>query len=116
MVSGEGPALLGRIWLEEHKLNWPRIKELTLHDKQLGEILQKHAQLFGAGLGTLQETKAKIHVDPTATPVFHKARQVAYGKKLSKTWKDLRRQGPLNPSNILSGPHPLSQPYRVMAQ
>ena len=40
VVSGEGPALLGRNWLEEIKLNWPRIKQLTAHDKRLGEILQ----------------------------------------------------------------------------
>ena len=78
VVSGEGPALLGRNWLEEIKLNWPRIKQLTSHDKRLGEILPKHAQLFGKGLGTLQGTKAKIHVDPTATPIFHKARPVPY--------------------------------------
>ena len=28
---------------------------------------------------------------------------------MSKTWKGLRRQGPLNPCNNRSGPHPLSQ-------
>ena len=78
VVSGEGPVLLGRNWLEEIKLNWPRIKQPTAHDKRLREILQKHAQLFGEGLGTLQGIKAKIHVDPKATPIFHKARPVPY--------------------------------------
>ena len=73
VVGGKGPALLGRNWLEKIKLNWPIIKQLSSHNKRLEEILQKHAQLFEEGLGTLQGTKAKIHVDPTATPIFHKA-------------------------------------------
>ena len=78
VVGGKGPALLGRNWLEKIKLNWPIIKQLSSHNKRLEEILQKHAQLFEEGLGTLQGTKAKIHVDPTATPILHKARSVPY--------------------------------------
>ncbi|KAL9978544.1 hypothetical protein ACROYT_G016071 [Oculina patagonica] len=97
--SGEGPALLGRNWLEEIKLNWPRIKQLTSHDKRLEEILQKHAQLFGEGLGTLQGTKAKIHVDPTATPIFHKARPVPYAlrEKIEQDLERLEKAGTIEP-------------------
>ena len=99
VVSGEGPALLGRNWLEEIKLNWPRIKQLTSHDKRLGEILQKHAQLFGKDLGTLQGTKAKIHVDPTATPIFHKARPVPYAlrEKIEQELERLEKAGTIEP-------------------
>ena len=78
VVAGKGPALLGRNWLEKIKLNWPIVKQLSSHNKRLEDILQKHAQLFEEGLGTLQEATAKIHVDPTATPIFHKARPVPY--------------------------------------
>ena len=78
VVKEEGPALLGRNWLGEIKIDWPRIKQLTSHDKRPEEILQKHAPLFGEGLGALQGTKTRIHVDPTATPMFHKARPVPY--------------------------------------
>lgn len=78
VVPGEGPALLGRNWLEEIKLNWPRIKHRTSHDMRLEEILQKHAPLLEKGLGTLQGIKAKIHVDHTATPIVYKARPVPY--------------------------------------
>ena len=53
VVGGKGPALLGRNWLEKIKLNWPIIKQLSSHNKQLKEILQNHAQLFEEGLGTL---------------------------------------------------------------
>ena len=40
--------------------------------------MQKLAQLLEEGLETLQGTKAKIHVEPTATPIFHEARPVPY--------------------------------------
>ena len=53
VVGGKEPALLGRNWLEKIKLNWPIIKQLSSHNKRLKEILQKHAQLFEEGLGTL---------------------------------------------------------------
>ena len=87
VVGGKGPALLGRNWLEKIKLNWPIIKQLSSHNKRLEEILQKHAQLFEEGLGTLHGKKAKNHVDPTTTPIFHKARPVPYAMrgKLNKT-------------------------------
>ena len=52
--------------------------------------MQKHAQLFEEGLETLQGTKAKVHVDPTATPIFHKARPVPYALR-EKTEQDLER-------------------------
>ena len=90
VVKEEGPALLGRNRLEEIKINWPRIKQLTSHDKRRKEILQKHAPLFGEGLGTLQGTKARVQVDPTATPMFHKARPVPYAFR-EKIEQDLER-------------------------
>ena len=90
VVGGKGPALLGRNWLQKIKLNWPIIKQLSSHNKQLKEILQKRAQLFEEGLRTLQWTKAKIHVDPRATPIFHKARPVPYALR-AKTEQDLER-------------------------
>ena len=90
VVGGKGPSLLGRNWLEKIKLNWPIIKQLSSHYKRLQVILQKHAQLLEEGVGALQETKAKIHVDPTATPIFHKARPVPYALR-EKIEQDLER-------------------------
>lgn len=74
-------------WLEEIKLNWPRIKQPTSHDKRLEEILQKHAPPFGKDLGTLQGIKAKLHVDSTATRISMKPDQChrLSGGKLNKT-------------------------------
>ena len=58
--------------------------------------MQKHAQLFKEGLRTLQGlAKAKIHVDPTATPIFHKARLVPYAliEKIEQDLERLERAG-----------------------
>ena len=38
VAKRDGPALLGRYWLEEIKLNWQMIKHLTQHKKHLDEI------------------------------------------------------------------------------
>ena len=91
VVGGDGPALLGRNWLEEIKLNWLRNKHLSSHDKRLEEIMQKHVQLIEEGLGTLQGRKAEIHVDSTATPILHKARPVPYALREKKIEQDLER-------------------------
>ena len=57
------------------------------------------AQLFEEGLETLQGTKAKIHVDPTATPIFHKARPVPYAlrEKIEQDLERLERAGTIEP-------------------
>ena len=98
-MGGKGPALLGRNWLEKIKLSWPIIKQLSSHNKRLEEILQEHAQLFEEGLGTLQGTKAKIRVDPTATPIFHKATPVPYAlrEKIEQDLERLERAGTIEP-------------------
>ena len=62
-------------------------------------ILQKHTQLLEEGVGALQEVKAKIHVDPTATPIFHKARPVPYAlrEKIEQDLERLERAGTIEP-------------------
>ena len=99
VVGGDCPALLGRNWLEDIKLNWLRIKQLSSHDKRLQEILQKHLHLFEEGLGTLQGTKAKLQVDPTATPIFHKAIPEPYAlrEKIEQDLERLERVGTIEP-------------------
>ena len=44
-------------------------------------MLDSKKKLFEPGLGTLQGFKAKIHVDPAATPKFCKPRQVPYAMR-----------------------------------
>ena len=75
VVAGKGPALLGRDWLQHSGLEG---------------ILQKHAAVFQDELGELKGTKAKISVDPTVEPQFHKARPVPFALK-EKVEEELER-------------------------
>ena len=61
--------------------------------------MQKHAQLLEEGLETLQGTKAKIHVEPTATPIFHEARPVPYAlrEEIELDVERIERAGTIEP-------------------
>ena len=76
VVHGKGPSLLGRDWLQSLQLNWQEIH--SLYSCSLLEVLDKHAEIFKEGLGTLKGYQAKIYIDHDATPRFFKARSVPY--------------------------------------
>ena len=61
--------------------------------------MQKLAQLLEEGLETLQGTKAKIHVEPTATPIFHEARPVPYAlrEEIELDVERIERAGTIEP-------------------
>ena len=50
-------------------------------------------------LGTLQGVKAKLHVDPTASPIFHTARPVPYAlrEKIEQDLERLETAGTMEP-------------------
>ena len=83
IVEKEGPCLLGRNWLKSLRLDWRQL--IRVHHLQdnpaLTEVLQRHPHVFDEGLGTLRGFKAKICVDPSATPRFCKARPVPYAMR-----------------------------------
>ena len=81
VVKSPGPNLLGTYWLQVIKLNWNSIFNIQESNPQLQKILDGHKNVFGEGLGTLKGTKAKIYVDPGATPKFMKAHPVPYALK-----------------------------------
>ena len=99
VVQGKGPALLGKNWLEKLKLNWHMIKQLTPGNQQLREVVQKYPQLFEESLGTLKGATAKIYIDQTATPIFHKARPVPYAlrEKIEQDLDRLEKAGTIQP-------------------
>ena len=89
-VKSPGPNLLGRDWLQVIKLNWNSIFSIQEDNPQLQKILNAHKDVFGEGLGTLKGKEAKIYVDPSAPPMFMKARPVPYALK-AKVEKELDR-------------------------
>jgi hypothetical protein len=99
VVKGKGPALLGRNWLGEIHLNWPMIEQLAPMNQRLEKLVQGYPHHFKEGLGTLQGVKAKIHVDPSATPVFHIARPVPYALRdeIEQDLERLEKAGTIEP-------------------
>ena len=97
MLQAEGPSLLGRNWLQNLRLDWQQIHRLN--NNMLDEVLDRHSEVFREELGTLKGFKAKIHVDPSVTPRFCKARPVAYAMRelVEKELDHLTQQGVLEP-------------------
>ena len=64
---------------------------------------------FEKGLGTLKNFKAKIHIDPKATPRFCKARTVPFAMR-SKVEEELERlvkEGSLEPVQLADWAAPI---------
>ena len=79
VVKGNGPSLLGRDWLEHLRTDWEQVCQISA--SALERLLDHKKKLFEPGLGTLQGFRAKIHVNPAATPKFCKPRQVPYAMR-----------------------------------
>ena len=107
VVDGSGPNLLGRDWLEHIVLDWHEVRLVSVTSLQ--EVLDKHKKVFEKGLGMLKNFEAKIHIDPEATPRFHKARTVPYAMRL-KVEEELDRlvkEGTLEPVQLADWAAPI---------
>ena len=79
VVKGNGRSLFGRNWLSCITINWKEIHQI--YSSSLKTVLDHHKAVFQEGLGELKGYKAKITLDPQATPRFCKARPVPYALK-----------------------------------
>ena len=98
VMEGQGPPLLGRNWLSVLKLDWQHIFRVE-SNRSLQDVLTRCNEVFNEGLGTVLGVKAKIHVSPEATPIFHKARSVPYSlkSKIEDELDRLLREGIIEP-------------------
>ena len=66
VVAGRGPSLLGRDWLKHLKLDWSQLNHLrtTGISTSCQEILDQHKAVFEEGLGKVEGTTAKFHINP----------------------------------------------------
>lgn len=78
VVSGNGPSLLGRDWLQHLILDWAQLHQLRSPSLQLQDVLDRHAAVFKDELGMIQGAAAKLHIDPQAQPRFYKPRSVPH--------------------------------------
>ncbi|XP_060791211.1 uncharacterized protein K02A2.6-like [Neoarius graeffei] len=85
IVKGDRPALLGRNWLTNFKLDWANIFSVIpaggSNNANVEAVLQRHKAVFSEETGTIREFKASITVKPETKPVFRKARPVPYALK-----------------------------------
>lgn len=80
IVDGPGPALLGRNWLEQVKLDWATVFGVE-EELNLTAILEENAELFDGNLGELNTGKAHLTLKDDARPVFHRPRSLPYATK-----------------------------------
>ena len=78
VVKGDGPSLLCNNWLNLIQLDW---REIHYLQSNLQSVLDKHKPLFQGGLGTLQDHKVKIVINPKATLRFCKACPIPFAFK-----------------------------------
>lgn len=88
VTKGNHPAIMGRAWLQEIRLDWQTVRKLSHSSTPLQEILEKHEEVFRDELGSMKEITVKLHVKPDSKPVFMKARPVPYAIR-SKVEADL---------------------------
>ena len=87
VVKTQGPALFGRDWLHEIKLDWKRICAISKEkpqqstQKKLEKLLDEYSEVFQDEIGTLKSTKAKLTLKEGNKPKFCKARPVPYAMK-----------------------------------
>ena len=98
IVGGQGASLLGRNWLQELRLDWPKIC-CVRRTGTLDQILNKYAAVFREGLGELKVAQARIHVGPNVQPRFHRPRSVLFALrgKVEEELERLHCEGVLQP-------------------
>lgn len=88
VVDTIGPALLGREWMQDMRLDWKNIgflkhlgpsREMSKHWQQkLEALLDSHSELFKDELGTIAEEQAVLVLREGSQPKFVKARSVPF--------------------------------------
>ena len=108
VIPGAGPPLLGRDWLNVLRLDWKSIFQVH-SQRTLQGVLEAYSEVFEEGLGTVNGVFAKIHVDGTATPRFHKATSVPFAlrEKVEKELERLQEQGIIEPVQFSSWATPI---------
>ena len=79
VTAGNGPSLLGRIWLNHINLNWRKLFAVrTARLGSLHTLIQRHKQLFAEGLGTVEPYKVSLKVQSGAKLRIFKSRPVPF--------------------------------------
>ena len=107
VVKHKGPSLLGCDWLQKFKLDWREIRSIQF--SLLQALLDKYHTVFQETLGTLQNFKAHIYVNPTSKPKHCKAQPIPYAvkAKVEEELDQLVAQGTLEPVQMSEWASPI---------
>lgn len=99
VVKEKYPSLLGRSWLEKLTLDWAEIHMRGSGDISLSVVLNKHAEVFKEGLGSMKNITVKLNIKPGSRPTFFRARPVPYAikPKVEAELESLIKSGVLEP-------------------
>ena len=80
VTPGSYPALLGQNWLQEFKLDWPKLLNVTelkesKDNAKLESLLSSHQDVFKDELGCMKDFKVNIKLKQNAKPHILKANQ-----------------------------------------
>ena len=87
IVKSEGPALFGREWMKQIKLNWKKIhsvrEEYTSNSEHPGveKLMQDYKEVDKADLGKVVKMEARLRIKDGAQPIFFKPRPVPFALK-----------------------------------
>ena len=83
VVKGDGPALLGREWLSDIKLDWSSIKAVFCTENRhcIEQLCDKYREIFQVGPGAMTQMKAHLTIRPDATPIFRRPHSVPFSIK-----------------------------------
>ena len=71
VIPTDGLPLFGRDWLHTITLDWKQLNHVNyVRHRALQDVLDQYAGLFKEGMGTVQATTVKIHVQPNPHPPF----------------------------------------------
>ena len=71
VVPTDGPALVGRDWLQAIVLDWKQLNRVhNIRNRALQDVLDQYSDMFKDGMGTLQGITVKIHIQQGARPRF----------------------------------------------
>ena len=94
VVDNNGPALLGRQWLEKLKINWTEVVCVN----SIEDVIGKYSSVFDGKLGKIKTEKVKLRLKKDAQPVFMRARPVPFAlqDKVDTALKDMVSNGILS--------------------
>lgn len=81
IVNGGGPPILGRNFLEKHKLGFASIKKIFNTKNEIANIMKEYEDVF-IGTGRYLMKEIEVEMKENVKPIFMKPRPVAYSLKV----------------------------------